>query len=1069
MRKPGFLVKLVFMAVLTSGPAVLLAQPTFPENGVADPRHGHYAFTNATIVKDAGTTLTNATMIIRDGKVEAIGTGLKVPAGVVEVDLKGKYIYPSFIDMYADYGTITPQRAPGGFNFGGQSQITSATKGPYGWNQAIKSDVDAYKVFAVDDARAKPLREAGFGTVLSHVRDGIARGTGTVVTLADDRENMVILKDRASAHYSFSKGTSTQSYPGSMMGMIALLRQSYLDAQWYKSNPSAEGFNVTLKSWNENSGLPQIFDANDLWNDLRADRIGDEFGVQYIIKGGGNEYQRMREVKATNASFIIGLNYPQPQDVEDPNDARFVSLKDLKHWELAPTNPAALEKAGVPFALTTADLRNVNLFWANLRKAMEYGLSEAKAMEALTKTPATLLGIYDKVGSLETGKLANFLVTTGPIFAEKSVILDNYVQGIRYVVRDDVSAIAGTYSVTVNMPRGVEQYTLEVKSAGSGSLYQADTMNTKFSIDGKSVKLSYAPMAKRGRPNMDNMSPGTDPASKTDTSAKAAFTERPDGGGGRGMRGQGGMRGGGDTPLPATATRLSGIASGTSWTGTGSDSSGNPLTWYATLIKLSEPKPDTATKKKEPLVLGEVTYPFEPFGWAEKDKPMQETILIKNATVWTNEKEGVLQNTDVLIKNGKIAGVGKDLSSVGARVIDGTGKHVTPGIIDEHSHIAAASINEGGQSVTSEVRIADNLDPEDINIYRQLSGGVTSSHILHGSANVIGGQTQLIKLRWGMDDDELKFKGWPGQIKFALGENVKRSSSSQGNNRYPDTRMGVEEVLTDAFTRAKDYQKEWKTYNETKNKKGLNAPRRDLELDALVEILENKRFITCHSYVQSEIMSSIEVANRLGYHYNTFTHILEGYKVADKMLAHGANASTFSDWWAYKMEVEDAIPYNAAIMQHVGLNVAINSDDPEMARRLNQEAAKIVKYGGVTEEEALKMVTLNPAKMLHVEDKVGSLKIGKDGDVVLWSDNPLSIYAKSLYTIVDGTVFFDREKDAQLQAKVDEERNRLVLKMNGEKRGGAAVIPAQPSYIIMHTCSEHGHSHGLLVLDDTED
>jgi imidazolonepropionase-like amidohydrolase len=239
-------------------------------------------------------------------------------------------------------------------------------------------------------------------------------------------------------------------------------------------------------------------------------------------------------------------------------------------------------------------------------------------------------------------------------------------------------------------------------------------------------------------------------------------------------------------------------------------------------------------------------------------------------------------------------------------------------------------------------------------------------------------------------------------------------------------------------------------------------------MDALVEILDNKRFITCHSYVQSEIMSSIEVANRMGYHYNTFTHILEGYKVADKMKAHGANASTFSDWWAYKMEVQDAIPYNAAIMHRMGLNVAINSDDAEMARRLNQEAAKVMKYGGVSEEEALKMVTLNPAKMLHVEDKVGSLKVGKDGDVVLWSDNPLSIYAKSLYTIVDGTIYFDRTKDEQMQLLVDAERNRLVTKMIGEKRSGVPVTPVVPSYRMMQTCSDHMHSHGLLVVDSEE-
>ena len=1031
------------------------SQPTFPENGVADPRHGHYAFTNATIVKDATTTLTNATLVIKDGKIIAVGTGLKAPAGAVEVDCEGKYIYPSFIDLYADYGIAQPQRQGGQFNFNQQPQLETAVKGAYGWNQAIKSDADAYRVFAVDDAKAKPLREAGFGTVLSHIRDGIARGTGAVVTLANEKENFVIVKEKASAHYSFNKGTSTQSYPGSMMGMIALLRQTYLDAQWYKTQPPAEGLNLSLKAWNENQGLPQVFEANDKWNNLRADRIGDEFGVQYIIKAGQNEYQRIKEMKATNATFILPLNYPQAQDVEDPNDARFVSLGNMKHWELAPANAAAFEKAGIPFCLTTADLRSVSQFWTNLRKAMEYGLSENKVMEALTKTPATIMGIYDKVGSLDAGKLGNFLITNGPLFSEKTIILQNWVQGIKYTVKEDASSVAGTYTLAVTTPSGKEIYTLDVKNAGSVTMYAKDTLNSRFSFDGKQVKISYAPMVRRQRPAMN-------PGQMPDT------TRRPGGG----FPGRGGASA--DQTLPVTATRLSGISSGTEWSGTGTDSLGNPLTWTASLIKAAEIKTDSIKKKDIPAV-GKITYPLEPFGWDESQQPRQENILIKNATVWTNESEGVLENADVLIKNGKISAVGKNLTDATARVIDGTGKHVTAGIIDEHSHIAAASINEGGQSVTSEVRISDNLNPDDVNIYRQLSGGVTSSHILHGSANVIGGQTQLIKLRWGANDDELKFKGWPGQIKFALGENVKRSNFNVpgGNNRYPDTRMGVEQVLIDAFTRAKDYQKAWKEYNTAKEKlirekkstASLVMPRRDLELDALVEILEKKRFITCHSYVQSEINGAMKVAEQMGYTVNTFTHILEGYKVADKMKKHGSFASTFSDWWAYKMEVEDAIPYNAAIMQKVGLTVAINSDDAEMARRLNQEAAKIVKYGGVTEEEALKMVTLNPAKMLHVDDKVGSLKAGKDGDVVLWSDHPLSIYAKSLYTIVDGTIYFDRQKDEQLQKQVDAERLRLVRKMNGEKRSGAPTIPAQPSYQIMHTCHDHGHSHGLLVID----
>jgi imidazolonepropionase-like amidohydrolase len=377
------------------------------------------------------------------------------------------------------------------------------------------------------------------------------------------------------------------------------------------------------------------------------------------------------------------------------------------------------------------------------------------------------------------------------------------------------------------------------------------------------------------------------------------------------------------------------------------------------------------------------------------------------------------------------------------------------------------------------VRIADNLNPDDINMYRQLSGGVTSSHILHGSANTIGGQTQLIKLRWGADDNTLKFEGSDGFIKFALGENVKRASSSSGNQRFPDTRMGVEQVLADAFSRAKDYEAAIKAASAAepqpvaKGKKSsvpaavdpYTKVRRDLELEALVEIMNKKRFITCHSYVQSEINAAMKVGEKYGFSFNTFTHILEGYKVADKMKAHGAAASTFSDWWNYKMEVIDAIPYNAALMTQVGLNVAINSDDAEMARRLNQEAAKSIKFGGMSEVDALKMVTINPAKMLHVDNRVGSIKVGKDADIVLWNENPLSIYAKAEKTIVDGVVYFDRQKDTEARKQMNTERNRLIQKMNGEKRSGAPTAAPTPSYTVLLNCGDHDHSHGLLTIE----
>jgi imidazolonepropionase-like amidohydrolase len=1006
------------------------AQETFQVNGVGDKRDGCYAFTNATIVKDAQTTIKNATLVIRDGKIVAVGEGVAVPADAVVVDCKDKFIYPSFIDAYTDYGMPQQQRAQGGFNFGGPGQLTNNQKGAYGWNQALKSDVEGYKLFTADEARAKSFRETGFGTVLTHQKDGIVRGTGTVVALADSKDNFVVLKEKAASLLSFNKGTSTQTYPSSLMGSIALLRQTYLDAAWYKNNPSAtglqgDGVNITLQSFNNNMSLPQVFDpadrgAGDVWGVMRADRVGDEFGVQYIIKATGKEYQRIKEVAATKAPLIVNLNFPAAMDVEDPADAKLVSLHDMKHWELAPTNPGAIEKAGIPFCLTSSDLRDSKSFLANVRKAIENGLSEKAAMDALTKTPATWFGVYDKVGSIEAGKLANFVITTGPIFAEKTTLLQNWVLGEKYAVNESAwTSVNGNYTLTLNGTTP-QTFALEIKSNNSATVIAKDTVAATFSYDGKVVKFSFAP-EKRSRNNI----------------------------------------------------RFTGFNAGNSFNGTAQDAEGNNFTWTA--VYASASKPDTTSNAGGGRgrmggggfgggagagagKMGKVTFPLMAFG-VDSIPSNNQAYLFKNATVWTSEKDGILQQTDVLVKNGKIAKVGKNLSDASAKIIDGTGKHLTAGIIDEHSHIASASTNEGGQSVTSEVRIQDNINPDDINIYRQLSGGVTTSHILHGSANTIGGQTQLIKLRWGADDAGLLFKGADPFIKFALGENVKRTSSTQGNNRYPDTRMGVEQVLNDAFARAKAYEAALAQNPAT---------RRDLELDALVEIMNKKRFITCHSYVQSEITATMRVAEKYGFRVNTFTHILEGYKVADKMKAHGVAASTFSDWWAYKVEVTDAIPYNAAIMTKVGLNVAINSDDAEMARRLNQEAAKSVKYGGLTEEEALKMVTINPAKMLHVDGKVGSIKVGKDADLVLWSDNPLSIYAKAEKTMVDGIVYFDREKDAQMRKQVQAERSRLIAKMAGEKRAGRPTVPAAPSFKEINTCNDHSHKLGMLEIDSDE-
>jgi len=404
--------------------------------------------------------------------------------------------------------------------------------------------------------------------------------------------------------------------------------------------------------------------------------------------------------------------------------------------------------------------------------------------------------------------------------------------------------------------------------------------------------------------------------------------------------------------------------------------------------------------------------------------------LIRNATVLTVTK-GTLTNADVLIRNGKIAGVGKGLkASANARIIDATGQYVMPGIVDCHSHSMLDTINEGTLAVTSMAHTRDVLNPTDVDLYRELAGGVTTLNLLRGSANPIGGLNTVVKIKYGRPASEFIFPGAMPGIKFALGENVKRSNNPNipgGQRRYPVTRMGVEEVIRDAFTRARDYKKTWDEYNAAvkRGEKNLVPPRRDLQLEPLVEVLEGKRYVHSHCYRADEIMMLINIANEFGFKVKTFQHVLEGYKVAREIAAHGAGGSTFADSWAYKIEAYDAIPYNPAIMMRAGVVVSVNSDSDERARRLNIDAAKSMRFGDLTEDEALKLITLNPAIQLGIQDRVGSIEVGKDADLAIWTAHPLSVYSRVAITMIDGDIFFDREKDLAQRAELAKERTQL--------------------------------------------
>ncbi len=1017
--------------------APLCAQETFPVNDVQDRRADAYAIANATIYVDYQTKLENATLLIRKGKVARVGQDLEIPAGYTVVDMKGKWIYPAMIDLYTSYGMPKIERPRSRGFFGRREQVPPATDGPYNANDAIKSHFNAADAFKVNAKDAKAMRALGFGAALTFRADGIARGSSALASLAEDTPNNVLMLSKAAAHFSLNRGTSTQDYPRSLMGYIALLRQTQFDADWYAKLEENKFTDRSLDAWLALQDLPQIMEANSWLNILRLDRVGDGLGKQYVFKSGGDAYQRIDEIKATGASLIVPIDFPDAYDVSDPFDAERVSLADMKHWEMAPANPAALAKAGVPFALTTHGLKKKKDFWANLRKAIKHGLSETDALKALTHTPAELIGAADIVGSLKPGSAANFIIASGNLFGEKTKLYENWIQGHRYVLADMPGEDrSGVYALTV----GDLSYTLEI--SGEPGKHKASIKTGDEGQDEEAAKADDAEEAD-AKPSKPAKKSGIAVTAKfSDDMVTLRFNPKKDAG----------------------AIRLSGWLSGKDWVGGGELADGSPVSWRAEyqgeLPKKDEKKGrrggpgkkpgngEKPGKKDDPLAdMGALSYPFTSYGW--ETAPKQETILFQNATIWTNEADGVLENADLLVRDGKIAKVGKGLRAPrGAVKIDASGKHITAGIIDEHSHIALSGTNDIATN-SGMVRMGDVVDSEDVDIYRQLAGGVTAAQLLHGSANPIGGQSALVKFRWGSTPDKMLIENADGFIKFALGENVKRSRSSS-SIRYPQTRMGVEQVYMDAFSAARDYQRHWQAYNALSDseKAAAEPPRRDLAMDAMAEILDKKRFITCHSYVQSEINMLMKVAERFNFNVNTFTHILEGYKVADKMAAHGAGGSTFADWWAYKWEVRYAIPYNPMLMAMAGVTVAINSDDAEMARRLNQEAAKSVKYGGMSEQDALKMVTLNPAKLLHLDDRMGSLKPGKDADLALWSDHPLSIYAKAEKTLVDGIVYYDMERDLAMRDAIRAERARLIQKMiKAKKSGGPASRRFSPTRV----------------------
>jgi len=1041
----------ILSACLVYSASAFAAGPrTAPPPGLRENTPTAHALVGGRIVVSPEQTIEKGTLIVRDGVIVAVGAEVATPADVRIWDVRGKTLYPGFIDAYSELSAAA-------------AATTSGDTGGAGyWNANITPQFRADRHYAADAEANKKLRGQGITARLVAPATGIIKGTSALVTTADDGGEQAILRDQVAQHMKLtvSRGPGRAGgYPNSPMGALTLARQALFDAGWYGQAWDAFTQNPGLERPERSDALaalrgylggksPVIIDASDELYFFRADRIANEFGLQAIVRGSGDEYRRLQAVAATHRAVIVPLNFPRPPKVSPPEAAMNVTLERLMHWDLAPDNPARLSEAGVKIAFTTYGLRDSGAFLAAIRKAVKRGLKPDAALRALTVAPAEWFGVSQRLGTLAAGKAANIVVTDGDLFGDKTKVLETWVDGTRFEIdTPPLLDVRGTWELQLTKADATTD-TLVMQLAGqpsklSGKLKRGDkeAAFTRVTLDDAQLAaaLKGQPLGYDGVVQLSG-AVSTGPVSKDAQSKEAVAKDlaKPGDATGGEMSWLGVVVWADGTRAVASAKRTDAKippapVERRPRSGRGKSGDSKPDTDKSDADKPDTNKPDALakddkadtksnddgkhddekpTEPKDPATnraLYAVNYPLGDLGVAQPPE-QPKVVAFKNATVWTSGPRGNLEGATVLIEGGKIIAVGGEVTvPEGATVIDLAGKHLSAGVIDCHSHIATdGGVNESGQTITAEVRVGDFVDSNDINIYRQLAGGVTSSNILHGSANTIGGQNQVLKFRWGALPEELKFANAPPGIKFALGENVKQSNREGNSTRYPQTRMGVEQLVRDAFGAAIDYRRRWDQWQRQKT--GL-PPRVDLELEALSEVVAGKRLVHCHSYRQDEILALLRTCEDFGVKIATLQHILEGYKVADVMAKHGVGGSSFSDWWAYKFEVYDAIPYNGALLHNAGVVVSFNSDDAELARRLNLEAGKAVKYGGVPPVEALKFVTLNPAKQLGIDRWVGSIEVGKDADLVVWSGPPMSTYSRCEQTWIDGRRYFDRAED----------------------------------------------------------
>ena len=998
-----------------------------------------YALTNARVVAAPGKVFENGTVVVRGGVIESVGASgsVAVPADAQVIDLSGKTVSPGLIDPYVTESRLSGARPAAaeddarGRRAGGPPTVAPPTPAPEPVGNAHpiarvhpEKNVLADLKIAADVKEA--FRDLGFTTVAAVPDKGIFRGESAVVTLGDTSLGKSIVVAKSAQHVARDAGAPEfgGEYPASKMGTVAAIRQTFSDAKWlsaaeaiYAAKPAGRARPEHVDAW---AALAEaaagreavVFETPDVLSLLRASKIAAEFGLNAWYVGAADAYLLADEVKIAKPQLVLTLAFPVPTAVEDDDDWDDVSLQRLRSWDRAPSNPKWMRDLGFTFALTTHGLPELADLTDRAKKARARGLSADDLLAAFTTVPAKMLGLEGRAGAIAPGAAANLVMSTGPLFEDKTVVTTTWVDGVPYDVKPKRGAVPGTYRVegvrldVRNDPR-TGLLTVSASAAGGGRPVPATEVarhgqRLEFDIDGAPFGIA-GPQKAVATVEGDVLRLDLAPASGGSTVTKRAERDRAPRGGGAG--GPGGERG---QEAAETAAAIE--------------------------------KQDAPDSDVRPL----------PVRFAEPLAP--KAVFVKNATVWTSGPQGTLENANLLIVDGKVAGVGKDVAIPAALAgstveIDAQGRSVTPGLIDCHSHTAIdGGVNEGTRNVSAEVRIGDVLDPFAPSIYRELAGGLTTAHVLHGSANAIGGQVEIIKLRRGEGPEGLKLKDAPLGIKFALGENPKGSNRPAPGTRYPQTRMGVSALIRERFLAARDYRRRQKEYEAAKKRgESVIPPRPDLQLEAIAEILEGKRIIHAHSYVKQEVLDLLRLCEEFGVKVGTLQHILEGYKVADEISAHGAGASTFSDWWAYKFEVYDAIPYNGALMRERGVLVSFNSDSDELARRMNVEAAKAVKYGSVPREEALKFLTLNPAKQLRLDKRIGSLEPGKDGDFAVWSGDPLDPTSRCDETWIEGRRYFDRAEDVKGRAALAAEKADLIAKSRLAAARGASTTPADPA------------------------